>query len=258
MRPTALAALLLAGASLGAAPATPPPAGYLGDAAAPDTLRILPPPPAADSARDRADRKVFAETRSLKDGPRWALAQNDIDQTALLEDMACAIGVELTPTNAPRLTALLKRVYPDLRRAVNRPKDAWGRKRPYLVEEGPICAPKTPDLAASADYPSGHSTLGWTVGLILAELAPDRATDILVRARAYGESRVVCGVHSPSAVEAGRTNASALVAALHGDPAFRADMDAARAEVAAARKAGPAPEAAACTAERQLTEKSPY
>jgi acid phosphatase (class A) len=33
------------------------------------------------------------------------------------------------------------------------------------------------------------------MGLILAELAPERATPILNRGRAYGESRVVCGVH---------------------------------------------------------------
>ena len=48
-------------------------------------------------------------------------------------------------------------------------------------------------------------------------------TQILVRARAYGESRIVCGVHNLSAVEAGRTNASALVAALHGSPQFRSN-----------------------------------
>jgi acid phosphatase (class A) len=48
------------------------------------------------------------------------------------------------------------------------------------------------------------------------------------------------------------------VAALHGSAEFRADMDAARKEVAGARKAGPAPDAAACAAEAALVEKSPY
>ena len=38
---------------------------------------------------------------------------------------------------------------------------------------------------------------------------------------------MVCGVHNMSAVESGRTNASALVAALHGSAEFRKDMDAA-------------------------------
>jgi acid phosphatase (class A) len=141
---------------------------------------------------------------------------------------------------------------------VNQPKNFYGRKRPFLIDEGPICDTRTAALEASPDYPSGHTTWGWTVGLVLAELAPDRASDILVRARAYGESRIVCGVHNLSAVDAGRTNASIVVAALHGSPEFRADLEAARREVAEARKAGPAPEAAACKVEQQLTEKSPY
>ena len=55
-------------------------------------------------------------------------------------------------------------------------------------------------------------TLGW--GLVLAELAPDRATPILSRARAIGESRVVCGVHYPSDVLAGYLAASLWVSTL--------------------------------------------
>jgi acid phosphatase (class A) len=253
----ALAAAVLAVLAVGG-PEGPKPPGYLADSAAPDTLRILPPAPVAGTSRYQADRTVFLQTRTMKDSPRWNLAYADIDQGAILKDMACAVDVELTPANAPRLSALLKRIAPDVGRAVTRPKDFYGRKRPFLIDAGPICDARTPGLAASPDYPSGHSTWGWTVGLILAELAPDRATDILVRARAYGESRIICGVHNLSAVEAGRTNASALVAALHGSPEFRADLDGARREVAAARKAGPAPAPAACAAEAELVEKSPY
>jgi acid phosphatase (class A) len=256
LKPAPLAALL-AVLCLGAAPA-PTTEGYLPEAAAPDTLRILPEAPVAGTSRYEADRTVYLQTRGMKDGPRWSLAHADIDQNAILKDMACAVGVELTPVNAPRLAALVKRIGPDVGHAVSRPKTFYGRKRPFLIDEGPICDARTKSLEDSPDYPSGHSTWGWTVGLILAELAPDRATDILVRARAYGESRIVCGVHNLSAVEAGRTNASALVAALHGDPQFRADLEAARREVAAARKAGPAPDAGACAAEAQLVEKSPY
>jgi acid phosphatase (class A) len=92
----------------------------------------------------------------------------------------------------------------------------------------------------------------------MAELAPDRSTDILKRARAYGESRLVCGVHNLSAVEAGRLNASIVVAGLHGSPEFRKDMDVARTEIAAARRAGPAPDAAACAAEAKLIDEKLY
>jgi acid phosphatase (class A) len=252
---TALAAVALVGAA--PAPAAKP-QGYLTEATAPDTIRILPPAPVPGTSRYEADRTVYLQTRAMKDSPRWALAHNDINQALILKDLSCAVGVELTPKNAPKTRAMILKMTPDIRRAVDRPKDLYQRKRPYLIDEGPICDDKSESLAKSPDYPSGHNTWGWTIGLVMAELVPDRATDILIRARAYGESRLVCGVHNLSAVEAGRLNASALVAALHGSADFRKDMDAARTEVAAARKAGPAPDPAACAAEAELTAKSPY
>lgn len=237
--------------------AEPKPAGYLGDTA-PDTYKVLPPAPVAGTTRYEADRSIYLGTRSLKDTPRWTLAQNDVDQAKIPKDMACAVGVELTPVNAPVTTRILTRLLLDDKQATDRPKDIYKRKRPYLVDEGPICVQRTDGLAASPDYPSGHNTWGWSVGLVLAELAPDRATEILLRARAFGEGRLVCGVHTLSAVEAGRMNASMVVAALHGNEAFRKDMDLARKEVATARKAGPAPDPTACAAEAELIAKSPY
>jgi acid phosphatase (class A) len=117
---------------------------------------------------------------------------------------------------------------------------------------------RTDALAQSPDYPSGHNAWGWTIGLIMTELAPDRGTEILARARAFGEGRLVCGVHTLSAVEAGRLNGSIVVAALHGQPEFRRDLEIARKEVAAARKAGPAPDPAACAKEAELVAASPY
>ena len=52
-----------------------------------------------------------------------------------------------------------------------------------------------------------------------------------------GESRIICGVHYASDIEAGRTLASAMVARLHGDPQFQADMKKARSEIARAKAA---------------------
>jgi acid phosphatase (class A) len=224
----------------------------------PDTFRILPPAPAAGSPRYEADRQMFKATRKLENTPRWALAQNDDKSSLLMKDFSCALGVELTPQNAPKFAAMVPKILRESSRITNLPKDANKRLRPFQVDSGPTCIDQTGSIKNSYDYPSGHVTYGWTVGLILAELAPDRATEILIRARAFGESRLVCGVHNMSAVEAGRSNASVLVAALHGSEAFRQDMDAARQEIAAARKAGPAPEGAACAVEAELAAKSPY
>lgn len=263
--PAGAVAILAAGAAIAQAPSksgplpmsAAAPNGYLGKTA-PDTYQILPPAPTAGTIRYQADRAAFLATRSLKDTPRWALAINDVDIGATMKSMSCSVGVQLTAKNAPRFSAMIAKLGPDVGWATNHPKDIYKRQRPYLVDEGPICVEKSAFLNASPDYPSGHVTWGWTVGLILAELAPDRATEILVRARAFGESRLVCGVHTMSAVESGRSNASILVAGLHGSEAFRKDMDAARIEVAKARAAGPAPDPETCAVEAALTKTSPY
>lgn len=240
-----------------AAAGPPAPTGYLGEAA-PDTYKILPPAPTAGTIRFQADRSTFLATRSLKDSPRWALAKADADEAAIVKDMSCALGMQLTPQDAPKLTKLLSTARYDVRRAVNHPKDIYKRQRPYLIDQGEICVDKTDSLAKSPDYPSGHTTWGWTVGLILAELVPDRSTEILSRARSFGESRLICGVHNMSAVESGRTNGSIVVAGLHGSAQFRADLDAARKELAALRKTAKTPDPAACAAEAELIAQSPY
>lgn len=252
------AAVAMGGVAL-AQQAKPPPAptGYLGEAG-PDTYKILPPAPVPGTIRYQADRATYLATRSLKDSPRWNLAAADADEAAIVKDMSCAVGIEMSPQTVPKLTKVLMTARYDVRRAVNTPKDIYKRQRPYLIDDGDICVAKSEGLAKSPDYPSGHATWGWTVGLILAELAPDRATEILSRARSFGESRLICGVHNLSAVEAGRTNGSIVVAGLHGSAAFRADMDAARKEMAALRKSARAPGGATCAAEAELIAKSPY
>ncbi len=251
------------GEQIGPAASPPPVApGYLAKGAAPDALAILPPPPKHGSAAEAEDQAAFVSTRSLQGTPRWKMATNDavISTQSAYQDYACALGVTLETAQTPTLSTLLVRVATDARPVIDPPKDYYARPRPFLDLKGPICVEDTSFLRAAASYPSGHATLGWTWGLILAELAPDRSTQILSRARVYGESRVVCGVHYPSDIEAGRTNGSTLFAVLQSDPAFRADMETARAEIAAARKAGGGikPDPEQCKLEKDTAATRPW
>ena len=254
------AAMLLAAATIQAQTMAPPSAeAYLGAAHALNLLDVVPPAPVPGDPRDLADRAIFRATRSAENTARWTLAQHDADYSvpALLGDFACALGAAPDAHNAPRLSTLVTRALADSDVASMGVKTRYQRKRPFLVDEGPICVARDTFMEHSFDYPSGHSSLAWTTGLILAELEPDRASEILARARAYGDSRVFCGVHTASAVEAGRIIAASVVAALHGSPAFRSDLEAAGKELAALRK-GQAPEQAACKMEDQLVSESPY
>ena len=221
-----------------------------------DARGRLPPPPAKGSPEAQKDRQIFLATRALENTPRWSLAQADTDKKHILESYACALGFTPTRESNPKLAAMLLRMSRDVRSAVSGPKLAHRRPRPYLSASGPICVKRGLSLTLSPDYPSGHSTWGWSVGLLLAEAAPDRAEAILARARGYGESRIVCGVHNASSVEAGRKNAENLFAALWSSEAFKADLAAVRAELdatrAKAQAAGTSPEPGRCTAEANL------
>lgn len=90
-------------------------------------------------------------------------------------------------------------------------------------------------MAKDGSYPSGHTAVSWAWALILIEISPAQTDAILARGRAFGESRNVCNVHWHSDVVQGRVIGAATVARLHADPAFRADLEAAKAELAAVR-----------------------
>ncbi|WP_375466160.1 phosphatase PAP2 family protein [uncultured Methylobacterium sp.] len=234
-------------------PDSPARGSYLG-AAAPDTTQILPPPPAPRSTLEAADRATFAATRALKGSPRWAIAETDVAEgaAAILDTFACVLGTRLDEARVPAVIGLLERARLDIAEATRGPKVHYRRPRPFVGNAAPICVQRTQALADSFSYPSGHATQGWAYALIVAALVPSKATAILVRGRAYGESRVICGVHWLSDVTAGRTNGAAVFAALMGDAAFRADMDRARTELGRALAGeGGAPDPALCRREAE-------
>lgn len=252
----ALAILILGGAA--SAPCAQPAAdvlkllpGYLAKADRPDSLKLLPPPPApgsADQARDEAAARV---AMMLQGSPRWRMATSDADleATRAVQIFDCALRVDLTPEQAPKLTTLLQRTLTDIGLSTYGAKLNYMRARPFTVDNGATCTPGSEKtLRGDGSYPSGHSAIGWGWALILAEIAPDRADAVLARGRAFGQSRVVCNVHWQSDVDEGRLVAAAVVAKLHGDRQFREDLDLARAELAALRKTG-APQDRDCAAE---------
>jgi acid phosphatase (class A) len=218
-----------------------PPAGYLPRGEAPDALKILGPPPTANSKAGKADKARFESTRALAGSPRWTQAQLDADLSGgeAWKSYGCAAGLRIGPDTTPTLARMMLRIESDSGPVYTAIKDFYHRKRPPIGNKKPICVPRESWIDTNGSYPSGHSLMGWSWGLILAELVPDRASQLVARGRDFGESRVICGVHWESDVEAGRELGSALVARLHADPGFIGDLAKARDEVAAARKLGP-------------------
>jgi acid phosphatase (class A) len=215
--------------------------GYLTSEAAADSAALLPAPPAGDSAAFAFDQDVFRKTRTLKNTPRWTLASKDanLEFPQAAEVFSCALNVLITEESTPNFYTLLRRTLTDAGYATYAAKNYYKRSRPFVINHEASCTPDDePRLAKNGSYPSGHSSIGWAWALILAEIAPDRADAILQRGYAFGQSRVICGVHWQSDVEAGRVIAAAVVSKLHSDPVFLAQVAAAKKELAEARAKG--------------------
>ena len=212
--------------------------GYLAQGVI-DGAALLGPPPAPDSLIGQADRARYLETRALNDTPRWkqAMVDNDLWGGGALKQYSCRLGVSIDEKQTPATLRILHRVELDVRTVGKPAKDHYNRARPMIGDDRPICVPREDWMKTNASYPSGHSMTGWSWSLILAELAPAKADDMLAVGKQIGESRIICGVHYASDIEAGRTLAGAMVARLHADPQFQADMRKARAELARAKAA---------------------
>lgn len=215
------------------------PHGYLDKTTAPNAANFLPPPPEPGSLREQDDIAIYRATRALKGTPRWAqaAADNEIETPSAPRVFNEALGIAFVPEQMPTLTLLLGRMLGDLETIQTPAKRGYFRSRPFVVEPAETCFTPESWLGSSGSYPSGHTALGWAWALVLAEMAPERADEILARGLAYGESRMICGVHYASDVEAGRIVGAALVAALKADPAFQADFATARRELTLARAA---------------------
>jgi acid phosphatase (class A) len=152
---------------------------------------------------------------------------------------SCALKAPITEQDTPHLYMLLRRTLTDAGLSTYPAKDHYNRVRPFVVNKEPTCTPDDEKfLKTNGSYPSGHAALGWAWALILSEIAPDQTDAILARGLAFGKSRVICNVHWESDVIEGRVMGAGTVACLHADSTFRADLEAAKAELAAVRAKG--------------------
>ncbi len=215
--------------------------GYLPRESHPNSLALLPPPPAMGSAARAQDEDISKRSLTLRDTQRWLLATSDADLTFphAAGTFSCALNVPITEADTPHLYRLLRRTLTDVGHSTYAAKTHYQRTRPFLWNNEPICTPNDRAfLVNDGSYPSGHTAVGWGWALILSEISPGETDAILARGLAFGESRNVCNAHWHSDVVQGRVIAAGAVARLHADPVFLADLESARAELASVRKKG--------------------
>ncbi|WP_156771572.1 phosphatase PAP2 family protein [Labrys sp. WJW] len=218
--------------------------GYLEKSDLPDSLVLLGPPPEKDSAALARDEEARKATVRLRGTARWELAYTDADLTfpQAADNFSCAMGIKIDEKQTPRLYAMMRKVLSDLGLSTYGMKNKYNRVRPFVVHDEATCrADQEAILRTDGSYPSGHTAAGWGWALIFAQINPDRSNELFKRGIAFGQSRVICNAHWQSDVDAGRIMGAATVARLQTNPAFLADLEAAKAEVEAAKARHAAP-----------------
>ena len=209
--------------------------GYLASESLPDSLALIPPPPAEGSAAFARDEEASRKGLAQRGTPRWDQAVKDAELAfpAAADAFTGALGFKVTEAGTPHLYMVLRRTLADAGLSTYAAKNHYTRARPFMRNNEPICTPEDEEgLRKDGSYPSGHTAIGWAWALILCEVVPENTDAILARGRAFGQSRVVCNVHWQSDVDEGRIMGAAAVARLHVDEGFRRELEEAKREVA--------------------------
>lgn len=175
---------------------------------------------------------------------RWwlATAHAELRPPEAAQHFDCLLNTRLGEQPRPALARVMNRLLADAETLVQAmvpltPDPA--PKRPVVVIEGlESCQRLTPESRAAPAWPAGGAILAAVYGELFAELAPDRADGARRLGREIAFSRAVCRVNWAWDVETGIGQGATLFARASAQPAFQAELEAARAEVAAARAEG--------------------
>jgi acid phosphatase (class A) len=193
-------------------------------------------PPAPDSAAARRELdELLALQRSRSDAD---VAAARADRRTELHQFYGALGLDAeNPPDLPQLERLAERVEDDVRIHVRNVKDHFRRLRPYEIE--PRLEPCIENVRGDLSYPSGHAAYAWSMAYLLELMVPERKQALEARAAEFARQRMVCGVHFPSDLAAGKQAAGWLLEKMRLRPEFSTEAAAAAAELRGALELPP-------------------
>jgi acid phosphatase (class A) len=237
------ACVLLAGCATAPRPSPPSTAGFLSDAAVTALLTSMPLAPVTVAREPlpepQAQDRWWLATAHAELRPPWAAQHFD-----------CVLGTRLASKPRPALERVMGRLLVDADNLSRRMSAIMQRARPVAAIPGlEPCQRISSETRASNSWPATGAAAGAAWGELFAALAPDRADALRHVGREIGVSRAICRMNWPTDVEAGAMAGLAIYHAASRTPDFAADLEAARAELAAARAEGLANPS--CAAERR-------
>ena len=203
------------------------------------------------SYRYISDATRYWAAKPIRYTPRGQQAAHEAEYSVemMYEVFGQAMQLTLSHGESPAICNLIDQVLEKASETADRLKPLRFRKRPFVqLGEPSFVAGDEEKERGKSSFPSGHTNLGWTTALILAEVAPDFQNEILFRGYQYGYNRLIVGYHWATDIEATRILSSGLVARLHADPAIQKLIDLAREEYKQLATTGIAPAAASAPA----------
>lgn len=215
---------------------------FLQEGDVPNSFILLPPPPDGGSIAFLNDQARYSWGKTMRNTKRGAQASSDanVDGNGVPMAFSEAFGIAIDENTTPEIHKLVVGMREDAGDLATRDaKNYYNRERPFSFYNEDTCNPRQQaELSTNGSYPSGHTSIGWATALVLAEINPERQNEILERGYEMGQSRVICGYHFQSDVDAGRLTGSMVVARLHADPGFQKQLEKAKKEFSKLKKAG--------------------
>ena len=128
------------------------------------------------------------------DEARCAQAKRDAvySMATIIEEFSGLFGLEITKEDTPEIYSILQDVCASCDSIYSDAKVYFNRMRPYAYyNEGTIIPEKEEKHRYEGSYPSGHTVLGWTSALLLADIntSPKAMEGLLARGRVRTEPR---------------------------------------------------------------------
>ncbi len=195
-----------------------------------DPLQVVPPPPAADTIAEAADRLSVETITSLRTPEQVALARQWA-KYEVFKLVQPVLGDWATPQTLPKLAKFIADSAVETQPFTDKLKKAYSRPRPFVTNPAIAIVVDRPE---SSSYPSGHATGSALHAAILAAIWPEHAADFLHQAELVRLSRLYAGVHYPSDVVAGARLGEAIAREMLKSPQTQLAIEEVRAEIAAA------------------------
>ena len=202
---------------------------FLTDEMRPDGIQWLPKPPSELSGEFYNDYFYYTWGKSMRE-KMGELALWD-EAAELYQVYSESIGIELSPENTPEIIKLASGATSDASAAKKKVSNFYQRRRPFVTFGEPSLIPeKDEEVSQSYSFPSGHATYGWMYALVLCTVAPERTEAILEQARQFALSRVICGHHWKSDVDAGFILSTGVFTNVVVSEAYQQQLQKARSE----------------------------